>query len=110
MIKHKIFIGFIASALAVLIVLFAYSRQSVQTQSRSSMLAKKEIARRLALTDLALWTEARYARHPSQADLFTPFQEFPSSLEHFPAGSIVTPPGQGGVGRRRLSLRTGSLL
>ncbi len=48
--------------------------------------------RRLGLTDLALFTEARYTRHPSQADRFTPFQEHPSSLEHFPSGSVAAPP------------------
>jgi hypothetical protein len=47
---------------------------------------------RLGLTDLALWTEARYARHPSQTDRFSAFQDFPASPEHFPAGSIVPPP------------------
>jgi len=50
------------------------------------------LVRQLALTDLALWSEARYTRHPSQADLFTPFQEFPGSMEHFPAGSLINPP------------------
>jgi hypothetical protein len=45
----------------------------------------------LALTDLALWSEARYTRHPSQADLFTPFQDFPGAPEHFPAGSVIGP-------------------
>ncbi|MCU0305035.1 MAG: hypothetical protein MUC56_13370 [Thermoanaerobaculales bacterium] len=47
---------------------------------------------RLGLSDLAMWTEARYARHPSQADLFAAFQDVPGSPEHFPAGSIVPPP------------------
>ncbi len=46
----------------------------------------------LELTDLCLFTEARYTRHPSQADLNTPFQDHPMSLEHFPTGSIVPPP------------------
>jgi len=46
----------------------------------------------LGLTDLAIWTEARYARHPSQADRFTAFQDLPGAFDHFPAGSIVAPP------------------
>jgi len=50
------------------------------------------LARQLQLTDLSIWTEAHYTRHPSQADLFAPFQDFPSSLEHFPAGSLLAPP------------------
>lgn len=46
----------------------------------------------LGLSDLALWTEARYTRHPALADRFTAFQDAPGSFDHFPAGSIVTPP------------------
>jgi len=41
---------------------------------------------------LVLSTDARYTRHPSQADLFSAFQDFPGSIEHFPTGSVVPPP------------------
>ena len=44
------------------------------------------------LTDLCLFTEARYTRHLSQADLNTAFQDHPLSLEHFPSGSFTQPP------------------
>ena len=44
------------------------------------------------LTDPALFTEARYARHASQADRHAAFQDHPMALEHFPAGSLVPPP------------------
>lgn len=50
------------------------------------------LVRALGLTDLALFTEARYVRHLSQADLFTPFQDAPASFEHFPSGTLVSPP------------------
>jgi hypothetical protein len=53
---------------------------------------KMEMAQRFELTDLCLFTEASYTRHLSQADLHTPFQDSPMSLEHFPSGSIATPP------------------
>ena len=46
----------------------------------------------LELTDLALFTEARYTRHLSQADLHSAFQDHPVALEHFPTGSLVGPP------------------
>lgn len=46
----------------------------------------------LALSDLALFTEARYTRNPSLADLHTPFQDGPASLEHFPTASFVVAP------------------
>ncbi len=56
------------------------------------MIEKAEMVRRLELTDLCLFTEASYTRHLSQADLHTPFQDTPMSLEHFPSGSMVEPP------------------
>ena len=61
-------------------------RRAAEVEGRAALV------RRLGLTDLALFTEARYTRHPSQADRFTPFQEHPSSLEHFPSGSLAAPP------------------
>ena len=56
------------------------------------MIEKKGLVRKLGITDLCLFTEARYTRHPSQADLHSAFQDHPVSLEHFPSGSIVFPP------------------
>lgn len=53
---------------------------------------RREIVRVLTLTDLCLVTEARYTRHPSMADLHTPFQDHPLSLEHFPSGSFIAVP------------------
>jgi hypothetical protein len=47
---------------------------------------------RLGLTDPVLFTEARYTRHPTQADLQSAFQDHPVALEHFPTGSLVPPP------------------
>ena len=53
---------------------------------------RAEIVRVLGLTDLCLFTEARYTRHPSMADPGTPFQDHPMCLEHFPSGAILPPP------------------
>jgi hypothetical protein len=55
--------------------------------------ARRQIVSRLSLTDLSLWTESRYTRHPSQADLFSAFQDSPSALDCFPAASLVPPVG-----------------
>lgn len=46
----------------------------------------------LQLTDLCLFTEARYTRNPALADLHTPFQDHPTALEHFPSGTLAAPP------------------
>jgi hypothetical protein len=50
------------------------------------------LVERLQLTDLCLFTEARYTRHPTQADRHAAFQDHPLSLEHFPSGSLLGPP------------------
>jgi hypothetical protein len=50
------------------------------------------IVKEFGLTDLCLSTEASYTRHPSVADRHTPFQDHPVCLEHFPSGSIISPP------------------
>jgi hypothetical protein len=46
----------------------------------------------LGLTDLCLFTEARYTRHLAMADWHTPFQDHPMALEHFPSGALLAPP------------------
>ena len=58
----------------------------------ASLRASAALVDRLDLTDLCLFTEASYTRHLSLADLHTPFQNGPMSLEHFPSGSLVMPP------------------
>ena len=61
--------------------------EALASQSRCASLVEE-----LRLTDLCLFTEARYTRHPAMADLHSPFQDHPLSLEHFPSGSLVMPP------------------
>ncbi len=56
------------------------------------LMEMRALVKSLELTDLCLMTEASYTRHLSQADLHTPFQDYPLSLEHFPSGSILNPP------------------
>ena len=90
--RHRLFIGFILFQSLVLGGLMLAGRASVAASERTELPARQALVRALGLTDLALWSEARYTRHPSQADLFTPFQGFPGAPEHFPAGSIVGPP------------------
>ena len=89
--KHKVFIGLtlLQSILLAALLLQGASRSRDYSRKQLPMLSATAAA--LQLTDLSLWTEARYTRHPSQADYFTPFQDLPSALEHFPAGSIMAP-------------------
>jgi hypothetical protein len=59
----------------------------------AAVAAKAELVAGLGLTDLVLFTEARYTRHPSQADLHSAFQDHPNAFEHFPSGALLPPPG-----------------
>lgn len=54
--------------------------------------ASLDLVLRLGLTDLCLFTEARYTRHPAMADRHAAFQEHPIGLDHFPSGSLLAPP------------------
>ncbi|MCA1971746.1 MAG: hypothetical protein LDL44_02830 [Caenispirillum sp.] len=63
-----------------------------RARSAAPLAERAALVARLGLTDLALFTEARYTRHPSQADLHSAFQDHPLALEHFPTGSLLPPP------------------
>ena len=95
--KHRAFIALTVIEVVVLGSLVLWGRADLERRQRDEVPARRELVRVLELTDLAIWTEARYTRHPTQADLFSAFQDLPSSLEHFPAGSIVPPAGLEGV-------------
>lgn len=84
-------IGFLLSATLLLAVLLQHGSNVAVTAQLQQIPAKRQLVQQLGLTDLAIWGEARYTRHPSQADLFTAFQDYPGAFDHFPAGSIVTP-------------------
>ncbi|MFH1604655.1 MAG: hypothetical protein ABIH03_12185 [Pseudomonadota bacterium] len=71
----------------------AFADAALLRKVRGPALAeRKALVARLGLTDLCLFTEARYTRHPSQADLHSAFQDHPFALEHFPTGSLLSPP------------------
>ncbi len=89
--KHRIFLGVTFLECIVVGLFFIYSRTVLEANKARLIPAKRMMVKALELTDLSIWTEARYTRHPSQADFFTPFQDFPSAFEHFPAGSILAP-------------------
>ncbi|MEN8167884.1 MAG: hypothetical protein ABFR65_10465 [Pseudomonadota bacterium] len=61
-------------------------------QAAGDLRQRGQLVGELGLTDLALFTEARYTRHLSQSDLHSAFQDHPLALEHFPSGSLQLPP------------------
>ena len=89
--KSSFFLAFLG--LQTLLLAFAATDAAYRRSTGTQQLRDgSALVRDLGLTDLCLFTEARYTRHPSQADLHTPFQDHPLALEHFPSGSLLTPP------------------
>jgi len=90
---------FISLAVQSVLLLGAFTHAAYQRGRDASDLGETAaMVKRLGLTDLCLFTEARYTRHPTQADLHSPFQDHPMSLEHFPSGSLLAP--RKGIGDR----------
>ena len=83
------FIVFCITALAFLLLVHPYLGAEYHAKSRE---ARIQLVKRLQITDLCLFNEARYTRHLSQADEFSAFQDHPMAFEHFPSGSMVLPP------------------
>lgn len=81
----------LAAAVLALTATWVVSAQR-QAADRPALLRRAALVERLGLTDLALFTEARYTRHPSQSDRHAAFQDHPFALEHFPSGSVLPPP------------------
>ncbi|MDQ5908588.1 MAG: hypothetical protein QG599_680 [Pseudomonadota bacterium] len=78
--------------LGILLLLFALSLADAAWRSRTvDRTANRALVRELGLSDLALFAEARYTRHPTQADQHSAFQDHPAALEHFPTGSLLAP-------------------
>jgi hypothetical protein len=95
MLKSKLFLSLITVECCLLFFCYLHGEAWIFSDRLPELQAKRQLVRALGLTDLAIWTEARYTRHPSQADFFSAFQDFPGAIDHFPAGSIITPRQQG---------------
>lgn len=104
--SHRAFV-FLVITLALFLLTFA----DAAGQRAGRAAAREENAQlvaRLGLTDLCLFTEARYTRHPSQADLHSAFQDHPIGLEHFPSGSLLPPPRALATSYENLDRKTNS--
>jgi hypothetical protein len=76
----------------IMVFLFIILPQHAAPYYREKLTAMRAQVSELQLTDLCLFTEARYTRHLSQADFHAPFQDHPLAFDHFPTGSLVLPP------------------
>lgn len=77
--------------LAVLSVATFADARRLRVQRAPARQVNAELVKQLGLTDLSLFTEARYTRHPSQADRHSAFQDGPGAMEHFPSGALMGP-------------------
>ncbi len=80
----------LAGSLACLLLVLLDASRLAEARARERAQGRALVAR-VGLTDLALFNEARYTRHLSQADRHAAFQDHPGALEHFPAGSLAAP-------------------
>jgi hypothetical protein len=89
--KSTLFLLFISLCLLLLCSLFVHGATR-QAAAGPRLDEERRQVRSISLTDMVLFTDARYTRHPSMADRHAPFQDAPQSLEHFPSGSLMIPP------------------
>jgi hypothetical protein len=89
--KAHLYLALLAGGLGAAGLLAAHAR--LGAAAADARLGREAgLVARLGLTDLCLFTDARYARHPALADRHTPFQDAPLSFEHFPTGALMPPP------------------
>jgi hypothetical protein len=89
--KSTVFIVYLAVSLLLMLGMLIHGGR-IRSDRKAELERKREFVERVGVTDLCIFTDARYARHPSMADLHTPFQDYPLSFEHFPSGSILSVP------------------
>ncbi len=96
--SHSFFL-FLAVCTIVIIALLVRSAKEVSGFA-SAAGDFAEITSALRLADMSFSNDARYTRNPSQTDLFSAFQDYPGSFEHFPSGSVMSPPDFSVIGTR----------
>jgi hypothetical protein len=89
--RSTVYLAYVALSLAVMAGLAVHAAVAHQTAA-AWLQRNAALVSHYRLTDLSLFTEARYTRNPSMADLNTAFQDYPFSFEHFPSGSLVPVP------------------
>lgn len=89
--RSNLYLAFLATCVVLFAAMLVHA-SAVRRHAAAGLERTADLVRRLELTDLCLFTEARYTRHPSMADVNSPFQDSPLSLEHYPSGSLMAPP------------------
>jgi len=89
--RSTVFLGLLGLQLSLFLGILLHARWAGRRTDPAVETCRRQVSE-LRLTDLCLFTEARYTRHPAMADLHSPFQDHPTALEHFPSGALVAPP------------------
>lgn len=89
--RSSLFMAVTLAGCALLALCLVHARRAGRAAG-PAVARRAATVRALGLTDLCLFTDASYTRHLALSDTHAPFQEHPAGLEHFPAGSIVSPP------------------
>jgi hypothetical protein len=91
--KSNLFLFFMFVNMVLLAMLFVHALTE-EKRNLSVLEEKRAMVEKHRLTDLCLFTEASYTRHLAVSDRHTAFQDGPFALEHFPSGSVLSPPGR----------------
>jgi len=89
--KSNVFLLWLAASIFVLFIVFVHAHFR-RLNDAPFLKERMRMVEKYGLTDLCLFTDAQYTRNPAITDFATPFQDHPSSMEHFPSGSIIGPP------------------
>lgn len=84
---------FFVTGLAAILLTLIDAHMS-QAHAQAVLEPRVKLVQELGLSDLALFTEARYTRNLALADRHSAFQNNPASLDYFPSGSLYPPPVQ----------------
>ena len=91
--KSNLFLLFVLVNMVLLGFLFVHAFTE-EKRNLPVLEEKRAMVEMHRLTDLCLFTEASYTRHLAVSDRHTAFQDGPFALEHFPSGSVLSPPGK----------------
>lgn len=89
--RYLFFICLLALQMLTLTILIVAGHPLVD-QNVPERICNRKLVQVFELTDLSLWTGARYTRHLSQADRFSAFQDGMGALERFPEGALTPLP------------------
>ena len=92
--RDRCFAWLIALEVVVLVFLVTAGKFAVDRAAPVRQ-CNRQLVQAFELTDLSIWTGARYTRHPSQADIFSAFQDGMGALERFPEGVLAPLPAPG---------------